>query len=301
MSPADAVTRTGLDAVETASALLQRIRRSHPTAALYEAAEVQWWWHKPRSTDTAPQLFWLDDDGIPEAAAILTDWGSGGSMMYSDPTLLLATLPGVSAQIRTALLDAALAHASDLEIETVSMEVAHDDADLQAALTERGFTAVTDVLVQCWMDIDARQAPTSLAEGYRLADRVGQEATPHHLGGATRSETDARVRATSLYRDDLDLTVLDADGAVAAYTLFWFDPTTRTGIVEPVRTSEAHQKRGLSRFLLTTGLERVAALGVQRMAIAYEPENPASGALYRSVGFEPHRRTALWTGSTRRS
>src|SRR6476469_10336412 len=66
--------RVGLDYLTTATALLQRVRRAHPTAGLYEAADLQWWWRTPRATDDLPQLFWFDDAGRPDAAAIAIDW-----------------------------------------------------------------------------------------------------------------------------------------------------------------------------------------------------------------------------------
>ena len=52
--------RVGLEYLETVTALLQRVRRAHPTAGLYEAADLQWWWRSPRATDDLAQIFWFD-------------------------------------------------------------------------------------------------------------------------------------------------------------------------------------------------------------------------------------------------
>ena len=65
----------GLDYLSAATALLHRARRAHPTKGLYEAADLQWWWRSPRSTDHLGQLFWFDQLGRPSAAVIATDWG----------------------------------------------------------------------------------------------------------------------------------------------------------------------------------------------------------------------------------
>lgn len=62
--------RVGLDYLQAVTALLQRVRRAHPTKRLCEAADLQWWWRTAHSTDSLPQLFWVDDLGRPEAAAI---------------------------------------------------------------------------------------------------------------------------------------------------------------------------------------------------------------------------------------
>ena len=75
MRPLREEHRLGLGYLGEVTALLQRVRSAHPTAGLCEAADLQWWWRTPRSTDDLPQLFWFDDDGRPVAAVIATDWG----------------------------------------------------------------------------------------------------------------------------------------------------------------------------------------------------------------------------------
>ena len=77
------------------------------------------------------------------------------------------------------------------------------------------------------------------------------------------------------------------DGSVAAYGLFWPDPVTGVGLVEPMRTEDEHQNRGLARHILTAGVERLAASGCTRMKITYMDDNPASKHIYRSAGFQP--------------
>ena len=53
--------RTGLNSLETVTALLDRVRGAHPTAGSLEAADLQWWWRTPRSTD-----------GIPSSSGLMT-------------------------------------------------------------------------------------------------------------------------------------------------------------------------------------------------------------------------------------
>jgi ribosomal protein S18 acetylase RimI-like enzyme len=113
-------------------------------------------------------------------------------------------------------------------------------------------------------------------------------------------DLEARLRQTSLYRPDLDLVVYDGHDDVAAYGLFWYDPETATGLVEPMRTEDDHQRRGLARHVLTSGIDRLAAAGARRIKICFEPDNPASSHLYLSVGFEPDRQTVMFSGSTGR-
>src|SRR5581483_8969636 len=46
-----------------------------------------------------------------------------------------------------------------------------------------------------------------------------------------------------LYDPELDLAVETADARVAGYSLYWFDPVTKTGLVEPVRVEDDYQRR----------------------------------------------------------
>jgi len=105
-------------------------------------------------------------------------------------------------------------------------------------------------------------------------------------------------RQTSLYRADLDLVVLDGDNRAAAYGLFWFDPETATGLVEPMRTEDDHQRRGLARHLLTAGINLLFDAGADRIKIVWEQDNPAARALYTSVGFKSVRECAVVSRSS---
>ena len=92
--------------------------------------------------------------------------------------------------------------------------------------------------------------------------------------------------------------VYDSRDSVAAYGLFWYDPETATGLVEPMRTEDEHQRRGLARHVLTTGIDLLAEAGAERIKICYEPDNPASKRLYLDVGFQPDRHTVVFSGRT---
>ena len=294
MGPLREEHRDGLASLEAVTALLQWIRGAHPTAGLYEAADLQWWWsQRPRSTDTLPQLFWFDQLGRPEAAVIATD---AGRRMQLDPIVMPDAPPDWVAHV----MERGLAHASGSGIEAVSLEVDRADGVVGAVVAGHGFTTDGDGVVETWLAADARPAISPLHEGYRLSSRLATMQRPHHMISVERNHPDPepRLRQTSLYRPDLDLVVHDHRDGVAAYGLFWYDPETATGLVEPMRTEDDHQRRGLARHVLTTGLDLLARAGAQRIKICYEPDNPASEHLYLSVGFEPDRQTVVWAGRT---
>ncbi len=106
---------------------------------------------------------------------------------------------------------------------------------------------------------------------------------------------DARLRQCSLYDPALDLAVETGDGETAGYALFWFDPVTKVGLVEPMRVEDAYQRRGLARAMLTAGLDRLAKRGARRLKVGYGTD--VARALYVGAGFRvtSTSRSYSWT------
>lgn len=285
--------RVGVDYLEAVTALLQRTRKAHPTAGLYEAADLQWWWRIPRATDEVGQLFWFDHHGRPEAAVIVTAWSERVAL---DPMVM----PGATPDWVARVVGRGLAHARESGFETVGLEVDRANDVLRDVLVAHGLAITEDGLVETWLEADARPEVSPLHAGYRLASRADTMGRPHHMISTKRHHVDVerRLCQTSLYRPDLDLLVLDDRDEVAAHGLFWFDPESATGLVEPMRTEDEHQRRGLARHVLTAGLARLAAAGAERVKICYEPDNPPARDLYLGVGFQPVRQTVVFSGRT---
>ena len=89
-------------------------------------------------------------------------------------------------------------------------------------------------------------------------DRGSTSSEPHPMRRRSGDEVETRLRQCSLYRPDLDLAVETGGGDTAGYALFWLDPVTEVGLLEPMRVEDAYQRRGLARSLLTEGLDRLA-------------------------------------------
>lgn len=100
-----------------------------------------------------------------------------------------------------------------------------------------------------------------------------------------------RLDQCSLYDPAVDLAVETAEGLLAGYSLYWLDPVTKVGLVEPVRVEDEFQRRGLARAMLCAGIDRLVTRGAQRVKVSYETD--AAAALYQGVGFRPTS-TATW-------
>lgn len=268
------VRASGLDYLTLATALLQRARLADPEAGIWEAADLQWWWRTPRRSDAVEQLFWIDDDG-PVAAVVLTDWDRAWGC---DPIVVPdASIPLTTVWARG--LDAVDA----LGLEAVEVSVRDDDLELLGLLAEAGYLADDLRFGETWMDAADRPDLAPPAEGFSLVDRAQDTRRLHPMRRRSGEEVEARLRQCTLYDPALDLAVEAPDGQVAGYALFWFDPVTGVGMVEPMRVEDAYQRRGLARALLTAGLDRLARRGARRLKVSYATE-PAR-RLYVGAGF----------------
>lgn len=284
--PVREVRAAGCDALMLAVEVLQRARRADPQVGVWEAADLQWWSRRPRSSDRVAQLFWVDG-GVPVAAALLTSWGDAD--WQCDPIVV----PGMSSPAPEVVWARALEEAAAQAVGKVAVPVSDDDPVFAELAAGSGLVA-GERDATAWMDAGARPGPQRLADGYSLVDRTQRSGTPHPMRHRNGDAVEERLGRCSLYDPALDLAVETADGSVAGYSLYWFDPTTGVGLVEPVRVEDEHQRRGLGRAMLAAGIERLAERGARRVKISYETE--AAGALYRGVGFEPTSTTTWYEG-----
>jgi ribosomal protein S18 acetylase RimI-like enzyme len=269
------VRASGLEYLSLATELLQRARLADPEVGLWEAADLQWWWRTPRRSDAIDQIFWLDDDG-PVAGVVLTDWGR---VWGCDPIIV----PGISRVRRPTVWARALEAIDASGLAAVEVLARDDEVELQALLVGAGFVADDERSGTTWMDGENRPKVSALPERFALVDRDQQTRKPHPMQRRSGDGVEARLRQCSLYDPRLDLAVEAADGQVAGYALFWFDPVTEVGQVEPMRVEDAYQRRGLARAMLTEGLDRLAQQGARRLKVGYN--TAVARGLYVGAGF----------------
>jgi predicted N-acetyltransferase YhbS len=269
------VRASGLEYLALATELLQRARLADADAGVWEAADLQWWWRTPRRSDAIDQVFWIDDEG-PVAGVVLTDWGRAWGC---DPIVV----PGVSTVPLPTVWARAVEAIDALGLEAVETLARDDDVELLRLLAGSGFVADDDRSGITWMNAEDRPDAAALPEGFVLVDRAQEATKPHPMRRRSGEEVEARLRQCSLYDPALDLAVEAADGQVAGYSLFWFDPVTEVGLVEPMRVEDAYQRRGLARAMLTAGVDRLAKRGARRLKVGYGTD--VARALYVGAGF----------------
>jgi GNAT superfamily N-acetyltransferase len=277
---ASAVLVSGARYLQLATALLQRMRLRSPAGGIWEAADVQWWSRQERPSDRRGQLFWLDGQGEPGAAVILTDF------FHRRVQCDVLTLPGEDGP-GPAVWPEALRRVEALAV-AAEFPVRSDDAGALAELAAAGYRpAGRPGVLATWLAAARRPPVPALAPGYRLVSRADAPGRAHPMVARNGPGVAARLAQCSLYRPELDLAVEAPDGQVAGYGLFWPDPVTRVGLVEPMRTEDAHQRRGIASYVLAAGLERLAARGCERLKVGNDI------GLYLRAGFVPLRTATL--------
>lgn len=269
---------SGKEALDLTTRLLQRARAANPHAGVFEAADFQWSWRKSRESDSVEQLFWSDDHG-PVAGVLLTSEADGSWQCV--PTIVTGAVAIEFDQVWTE----AMRHITHLQLSDVSIPVGSEDQTLTTVVERLGLVPV-DRDSTGWMEVDDRPSaiPIPPVEGFVIADRQGRLELPHHMQDRNGDEVQTRLLQCSLYDPSLDLVVETTEGTVAGYSLYWFDPVTRVGLVEPVRVESNYQRKGLARAMLTLGIERLKQKGARRIKVSWETD--VAGALYLGNGFQ---------------
>jgi predicted N-acetyltransferase YhbS len=279
---------SGTDYLDLVTRLLHRVRLADPTAGLWEASDFQWWWRRGRASDDHGQLFWIDSQGEPVAGVVLTDEGPGRACQCD-----VIVAPDHAERTFGGVWRRALRRMAELSLDAVEVIVRDDDTMMLDAIVAAGFTATGDTGASSWLDSGDRPGVTPLPEGFRLLSRALTAGQSHHMIARNGADVAARLAQCSLYDPELDLLVQAPNGDVAAYGLFWADPVTGVGLVEPMRTEQQYWRNGLARHILTTGLDLLAAHGCIRLKVS------SGHPLYRGVGFTPAATDQTYLGRAR--
>jgi GNAT superfamily N-acetyltransferase len=268
------INASGRAAVDLVARLLQRARLADREAGIWEASDVQWWTRKPRASDVVDQVFWVDDQG-PVAGVYLTQWGE---RWQADPL----HVPGAAGPAREAVWEV-LREQVRTHVPAAFEVLVRDDDEVTVGLATHDGLVPGERSGQAWLHVNERPEAAALPDGYVIVDRMQRADVPHWMRHRNGDEVAERLGQCSVYDPRLDLAVQAPDGEMAGYSLFWADPVTGCGEVEPVRTEDAHQRRGLATAMITAGLQRLAEQGVTWVKIGYG--EPGAGYLYRSLGF----------------
>ena len=285
---------TTIDDLRAAGLVMTRAWQADSPLVAATPAAIEWW-HASTAPDPleAHLRLWSDD-----GSEVAWSWHDGDELEWH----VWTGDPGRDPEVLRAILEAGV---SDAGIRPVGSWSAEDDAAATRVLVDLGFVLAEKRLSQFqWrangMGTNAIR-DVALPPGYRIRPLAGPDEIParvevHRAAFApSRMTVEKYERLLTMphYRIEDDLVVEAPDGTLAAFAMAWWDPDARVGEFEPVGTHPDHQRRGLSRALLSWGVRRYAERGARVVQVYSDASNAASEALYEAVGFERrafHRR-----------
>jgi len=179
--------------------------------------------------------------------------------------------------------------------EWITSEVMDCDTLRRDILASRGYVADSDPDFFVTTRSLQREIPVSvLPDGFSIravageheADAV-QAVHDSAFGRAWQLGEYLQVMRSPSFHSERELVVVAPDGRFAAFLVYWIDLISKSGLFEPVGCHPDFQRRGLTKALIYEGLRCMAAQGMTMAMVGHHADNPASTALYRSVGFTP--------------
>jgi ribosomal protein S18 acetylase RimI-like enzyme len=275
---------SGTDDLSSAVASLSAAWRAGAPHVAGTPAAIEWWYALSHPEPLSDHLrLWYDD-------ADLVGWA------WHEPPELEVHVWTREAVGRdrafAAIIDAALEARPG---EDVAAFAADDDGASIDVLRDRGFIPEGRRLSQWrWHADGPSPGDVVLPAGYRIRDIEGpaefEARVALHRAAFPASRLNVakyeRLLTVPHYRLEDDLVVEAPDGSLAAFALGWYDPDGRVGELEPVGTHPAHQRKGLSRAVVTEAVRRLFQRGAHLVQVYSDQADAAPEALYRSVGFE---------------
>lgn len=237
-------------------------------------------------------------------AILLPDGGPGEAHLLVDPR---RKTPALEEEMLAVAEERLFKHGED-GLRTLTVWSPEQDPERQSMLAKHGYAKAGWPEHQWRKNLAAPIADVPLAPGYtlralgdglELLERCYASGLGFHDGDIqvaveNRSDTTwyRNIQTAPLYRRDLDLIAVAADGSIASFCTIWFDDVTRSAYFEPVATVPAHQRCGLGKALLTEGLRRLQRMGATLAFVGGFSEG--ANALYRSVLGPEHELYEPW-------
>jgi ribosomal protein S18 acetylase RimI-like enzyme len=273
---------TSIDDLRTATDLMTAAWRAGSTLVAGTPAAIQWWYALTYPDALGDHLrLWYDGD-----RPVAWSW-------HEAPELEIHTWTGDAARDTEAFRTVVATALDEANGSEVAAFAADDDGAIEV-LEGLGFVASGRRLSQ-WQRraADGPVTPAPLADGYRLRGLIGHDEFPARVAvhraafpsSRLTVEKYERLLTVPHYRFENDLVVEAPDGGLAAFALGWWDPEGMVAEFEPVGTHPDHQRRGLSRALVTAGLARFLEAGARTVQVYADASEAAAEGLYGSAGF----------------
>ncbi|MFH2038063.1 MAG: GNAT family N-acetyltransferase [Chloroflexota bacterium] len=257
-----------------------------------------WWWFINKSIEKIKleeNVFIWETDSA-QIAAILNPEGRGQAFLQIDPDLASPALLEEMVSVAEEYLPI-LARDGKRKLQIFSDA---RDKILQEILARHSFQRVerpeeSEFQHRCNLDDQLPPLPDTpgytiraLGNGLEFLERCYASGLGFHEDdiNIARDNRDhpewyRQIQMAPLYRRDLDIIAVAADGSIGSFCTMWFDDVSLTAYIEPVATVPAHRQKGLGKATILFGLQRLQRMGC-KVAFVGGYSTPAN-ALYFSV------------------
>ncbi len=173
----------------------------------------------------------------------------------------------------------------------------HRDSLRISALEASGFVRDSHTMNITEIDVLARQEEPRLPLGFTVqpakrGDSVGLAKVHNGAFGSnwTPEKYQQEVMLKPGYQPGDELVITALNGEFAAFAKTWLDPINKVGLFQPVGVHADFHRKGLGKALMLYGLRHMEDQGMKTALVCHKTDNPASAALYQSIGFKTKHR-----------
>ncbi|MEZ4631995.1 MAG: GNAT family N-acetyltransferase [Deinococcales bacterium] len=246
--------------------------------------------------DDLEKYFWLfEQEGELVAFAELSRARSATYILITDPNYR-----GNGESLHLECQRGMLERLKDLppEKRVLSTNIAASDEKTITCLKALGYQIKPSNYTQALRPLAMPIPSPVLPEAFQIRHVLGEAEAPlvakvHQaaFARAWTAEDYLKVMQTPGFSTERELVVVAPDGRFAAFLIYWLDPVSKSGLLEPVGCHQDFQKRGLTKALMYEAMRRMLNAGMEMAVVLYESDNPAAVRLYASVGFKEHFKT----------
>lgn len=273
---APGIRPTGEEDLELMMSIMSKGLRSGGVRYYPHPGELGWWMY--HWDERQPLTWWVQNE---DAFAILDRKSPGEIFAFAKPGVSVWPLLDWSRRI--------LGNAGEVAW------VSDQDKEFEGELSKRGFEQTYSFISYEW-NLEDRPIPQPfLPEGWTIRPVAGESEanarrSASHAAFESSMDSDrhfdryVRFMRSPVYNSNRDLVVVNDEGRVASFMVWWLDDSG-VAQIEPFGTDPDFQRLGLGRALIYRALADMKGAGMTIARVCTDEDREAT-SFYKGVGFD---------------